>query len=167
MLDQADEDIGLLARMQVLHLDQTERAKRLNLRWRYYEQRQHDDAEHEYDGRPRQRGLTYFASKQQALGFSTIQQATAVSYGQRRPSCPTVIGGTTVDTYTAMLLGGGRQPAAALVCRGDAGDFALHEAHGRDHGRHRRAGPSADRPRRARACAHRRAGALGYGIHAV
>jgi hypothetical protein len=123
VLDQADKDIGLLARMQVLHLDQTERAKRLVMRWRYYEQRQHDDAEHEYDGRPRQRGATYFAAKQQALGYNTIGQATATSYGQRRPSLPTTIGGTTVDTYTAMLLGGGRQPAIKVSADRDSTDL--------------------------------------------
>jgi hypothetical protein len=130
VLDQADKDIGLLARMQVLHLDQTERAKKLSMRWRYYEQRQHDDAEHEYDGRPRQRGATYFASKQQALGYSTIDKATGVSYGQRRPSLPTTIGGTTVDTYTAMLLGGGRQPSIKVSADRDSTDLlaAMFEA---------------------------------------
>jgi hypothetical protein len=123
VLDQADKDIGLLARMQVLHLDQTERAKRLVMRWRYYEQRQHDDAEHEYDGRPRQRGATYFTAKQQALGYNTIGQATSTSYGQRRPSLPTTIGGTTVDTYTAMLLGGGRQPVIKVSADRDSTDL--------------------------------------------
>ena len=117
MTDQADIDLGNLSRLQVLHLDDTERARRLKLRWRYYEQRQHDDAEVDFDSRPRQRGLSY--TQQRARGYVTQGDATSPgaprSVNDRRPSCPSTIAGEVVDTYTAALLGAGRHPSIIVV----------------------------------------------------
>ena len=117
MADPADDDLQVLKRLRVLHLDKTERAIKLDLRWRYYAQRQHDESTNEFDGRARQRGLSYFETKQRGLGFTTLDLAapTSVPMGSRRPNCPTSIAGEIVDTYTAMLLGEGRCPAIKVA----------------------------------------------------
>lgn len=106
------DNVAELSRLRVLRLDKTARACELIGRWRYYEQTQHDDAAHEFDGRQREPGLTYFAEaqRQRALGFTPMEIAS-VPFSRRRPSCPTTVAGVIVDTYTAMLLGEGRQPS--------------------------------------------------------
>lgn len=115
MPEQADLDLQKLSRVRVLHLERTEDAKRLGLRWRYYRACQHDDLPYDFDFRARQRGASYM--QQRALGFDTLSNATAkdAPISSRRPSTPSSLLGEIVETYTAALLGPGRRPTVSVI----------------------------------------------------
>ena len=117
-----DSDLATLTRLRVLDLDQTKQSHRLRLLWRYYEQTQNDALKHDFDGVNRSAGISYLEQRLRSLGWISVENATnpagppaAVSFSSRRPSCPTTIVGYIVDTYTAMLLGDGREPAVRVV----------------------------------------------------
>lgn len=117
-----DADLATLTRLRVLDLDKSPQSMRLQLRWRYYQQTQHDGLGYDFDGRNRPAGISYEEQRLRSLGWISIENATnpagppaAVSFGVRRPNCPTTIAGYVVDTYTAMLLGDGREPALRVV----------------------------------------------------
>lgn len=128
-----DRDLAKLTRLRVLELDSTPQAKCLQLRWAYYQQAQHDGLGYDFDGRNRPANISYEEQRLRSLGWISVENATnpagppaAVTFGARRPDCPTTIAGYVVDTYTSMLLGEGREPAVRVV--GDADSTAALNA---------------------------------------
>ena len=128
-----DRDLAKLTRLRVLELDSTPQAKCLQLRWAYYQQAQHDGLGYDFDGRNRPSNISYEEQRLRSLGWISVENATnpagppaAVTFGARRPDCPTTIAGYVVDTYTSMLLGEGREPAVRVV--GDADSTAALNA---------------------------------------
>lgn len=113
-LDGYDQDLARLTRLRVLHLDESPRARSLTCLGRYYDQRHNDHLEYEFDGRQREPGASYMELRQRGLGMVPARQ-DSIPFGARRPDCPTSITGYVVDTYTALLLGEGRQPSLRVV----------------------------------------------------
>ena len=117
-----DSDLATLTRLRVLDLDKSVTSMRLRLRWCYYRQSQHDGLKHDFEGYSREAGSSYEESRLRSLGWISIENATspegppaAVGFRKRRPNCSTTTAGYVVDTYTAMLLGEGREPAVRVV----------------------------------------------------
>lgn len=116
--------------LRVLGIAETPRARELVTRWLYYKQAQSDHLGATWDGYLRKPGETYLVSRMRGIGVggSGFVPATSESipFGSRRPTCPTMICGQVVDTYTALLLGEGRQPAIRVI--GDSASTELIEA---------------------------------------
>lgn len=114
-----------LTKLRVLQLDETPRARAIEQRWLYYTNRQNDHCEVDWEGYKREPGLSYTEQRQRAFGY-VAATPESIPFGHRRPTCPTMICGQVVDTYTSLLLGEGRQPAVRVV--GDDDSTELLEA---------------------------------------
>jgi hypothetical protein len=113
-------DVDQLTTLSVLHLDETPRARELVAASLYARNMQSDHLTVTWEGYKRGAGETYLVSRQRGLGFV---MADAVPFGGRRPTCPTLIAGNAVDTYTALLLGHGRAPSVSVVGDEDSTDL--------------------------------------------
>jgi len=103
-----------LNRLRVLHLEDTPRAKLLKQRWLYYTCQQNDGMAVDFDGYEHTPGLSYLGQRMRGVGFVPANNAS-IPFGQKRPICHSLSVGHIVDTYTALLLGEGRQPAVRVV----------------------------------------------------
>jgi hypothetical protein len=103
-----------LTSLRVLRLEETARVRRLVQLGSYYDQSQNDDYDIDWEGYRRQPGCNYLENR---LDRARYQPAGAevAPYGYRTPTCPTMIVGHVVDTYTAVLLGDGRIPALRVL----------------------------------------------------
>lgn len=117
-----------LTRLRVLRLGDTAGAEALEHRWLYYKGQQNDHLSFDWEGHPRTAGMTYVDQRRRILGPAPNPNTggAGIPFGQRRPHCPTTICGQVVDTYTALLLGEGRQPSVRTV--GDQDGTELLEA---------------------------------------
>lgn len=103
-----------LTKLRVLGLEETERAKMLTMRWLYYEQRQDDGLTVDWEGYQRHAGESYLQHRFRGRGYVRAQNSS-IPFGQKRPHCHSMLVGETVDTYTSLLLGKGRQPAIRVI----------------------------------------------------
>jgi hypothetical protein len=109
-----------LTKLRVLGLEATPRARLLTMRWLYYEQRQDDGCSVDWEGYQRTSGEQFLEWRMR--GYVRADQGS-IPWGQKRPTCHSMIVGETVDTYTSLLLGDGRQPAIRI-----SGDDASSKA---------------------------------------
>ena len=109
--DQTDPSLN---RLRVLRLEDTPRARLLRHRWLYYQCRQNDGMSVDTDGYEHTPGFGYLQQRMRGMGYVPAVNSS-IPFGQRRPSCHTTVAGHIVDTYTALLLGEGRQPAIRVV----------------------------------------------------
>lgn len=103
-----------LTKLRVLGLEELDRNKLLSKRWAYYDQSHDDDKDVDWENYMREKGETFLQSRFRGRGYVQATNSS-IPFGGRRPTCHTMIVGDTVDTYTALLLGEGRQPGLRFV----------------------------------------------------
>lgn len=93
--------------------------KMLAARWLLYSQAHDDHLACDWEGYERQAGETWIQAKFRGRGYVQATNSS-IPFGQRRPTAHSMLVGETVDGYTAMLLGTGRQPALKFLGDSDS-----------------------------------------------
>ena len=103
-----------LAKLRVLGLEQLEENQLLTARWLLYETRHDDHLGIDWEGYEHEVGRTWLQAKFRGRGYVRATDQ-AIPFGGRRPVAHSTLVGETVDGYTALLLGEGRQPNLRFV----------------------------------------------------
>lgn len=104
--------------MRILKLHEDPRCAYLAHMRRFYEAKQHDKRQWDWDGKQRDPGVGYLMERLKPQGF--IQVSSVAPIADRKPNAPIPLAKQIVTQFTDMLVGEGRQPT--IRCRQDDAD---------------------------------------------